>query len=197
VLDHIERWTDELCEAVAGNQPLASAVHREPRDLRDFSAPETPDCAETQVGAEEILCLAASDRADDIIARLFAVVLREHGLAARAVARDSRGAALDTRAPPGVVVISALPREGVMSARQLCRRARTHLPEVPVMVGLWHRRADLERSWSRLTAAGATQVSLSFEAGILDVKALLAGRTDPTRVGTSPVAPVSPVPERA
>jgi predicted PurR-regulated permease PerM len=180
VLDHIERWTEELADTAATRSvgfasALAAAAHE--------SAP----------GAE-VICLGAVDRADEITARLFALVVGEIPLVARAVPRG--GLRELEGSVPGIIVISALPRDGVTQARTVCRQARRLFPHTPVLVGLWHSAADPERCWSRLAGAGATRLASTFEAGALDVQALAAARAETLRAAPArppPAVGVAPV----
>jgi hypothetical protein len=172
VLDHIERWSEELADTTAVTQVAAG---------------------ESTSGVE-VICLGAVDRADDITARLFALVLRESAFTARAA---PHGALRQLEGAPAVIVISTLPRDGVTHARPLCRRAHALFPHTPVVVGLWHTVAELERCWARLAGAGATRLASSFAAGVLDVQALAARTEGPRSAATRPVPAVDPAPVRA
>jgi len=163
MLDHLERWTEELTESHPKAQAAAAA------------APGDPAAGAGAPGAGrgvEILCLAASDRADEIAARLTALVFGERGYAVQtAIHPGVPDGALET--PPAVVVISALPGEAAAHARHLCRRVRVRFGEAPIVVGLWQAIGEPERSWQRLASAGATNLETSLAAALAKVDRLV------------------------
>ncbi len=147
ILEHIERWTEELADST-----LQSAAGR--------SATDRPGT---------VACMPAADRADELAARLAAIVLCERGLIARTISR----AQLQTlEEPPAVILISALPSDAAAHARHLCRRSRARFPETPILVGLWHAEVTLERSWQRLARAGAARVTTTLRGAIDEIDAL-------------------------
>ncbi len=160
ILEHIERWTEELADSTLQPAPPHAATDR----------PGT------------VVCLPAADRADELAARLAAIVLCDRGLVARAISR----AQLQTlEEPPAVILICALPGDAAAHARHLCRRARARFPHIPVLVGLWHAEMRLERSWQRLASAGAARVTTTLRGAIDEIDALV--RTEGPR--GSPLAP--------
>jgi predicted PurR-regulated permease PerM len=143
ILEHINDWVDERLEMMT---PTWSR----------FGTLDTP------LVQPAVLCVPASDRADEIIAKLFEATVVERKLSARIIGpRDAiqlAGADLDSRA----IVISALPPEAVTAARAVCKRMRMNNSEVPVFVGLWNAAGDLDRARQRLAAAGATRTVVTF-----------------------------------
>jgi predicted PurR-regulated permease PerM len=148
ILEHIERWTEELADSALQSAAPQSATDR----------PGT------------VLCLPAADRADELAARLAAIVLCERGLLARTVSRAQLPALEE---PPAVILISALPSDAGAHARHLCRRARARFPHTPIFVGLWHAEVSLERSWQRLASAGAARVTTTLHGAIEEIDALV------------------------
>jgi len=141
ILEHINQWVDERLEL------MTPAMSR-------FANVEAP-------ARVAVLCVPASGRADEIIAKLFQAVIIERNLTARIIGRD----ATETVAGPGAaraIVISAAPPEAVTAARAACKRIRVDNGEIPVLVGLWNAAGDLDRARQRLTAAGATQTVVTF-----------------------------------
>jgi hypothetical protein len=67
-----------------------------------------------------------------------------------------------------IVCISAVPPEAMARTRYLCKRLKTRLPQVKVIVGFWDPQVDLTRVRARLLAAGADHVVGDF-AGLLQV----------------------------
>ena len=155
VLEHINQWVEERLElldtlerrAVAGSSPRVRWV----------------------------LCVPAADRADEVVAKLLASALLEHGIGAAFMTPD----ALE-KVPFGgdgvptidAVVVSALPPEAVAPARTVCRSARARGTELPLIVGLWDPENDLEKPRQRLSAAGAGQVVVTFAESVAALEAV-------------------------
>jgi predicted PurR-regulated permease PerM len=143
ILEHINEWIDERLEMMPAARPR-------------FENPETSPAQAA------VLCVPASDRADEVIAKLFEAAVIERKLSARIIgSKDAiqlSGAGRASRA----IVISALPPEAVTAARAVCKRMRMNNSEAPVFVGLWNAAGDLDRARQRLAAAGATRTVVSF-----------------------------------
>src|SRR5262249_61270012 len=62
---------------------------------------------------------------------------------------------------PAVVVIAAMPPEGLAQARHLCKRLRARFPDVKIIVGRW---GDSDEDGDRpsLLEAGADAVASTF-----------------------------------
>ncbi|HET9390968.1 MAG TPA: AI-2E family transporter [Steroidobacteraceae bacterium] len=138
IFEHVSLWLDERLDS------LDSMRSR----LVGFANPDRPP---------PILCIAAADRADEIVAKVFEAVLLERGM--NPYVRSARDN-FEPTLPPGTmaVVVSALPPEAVPSARAVCKSVHTSDPTMPVFVGLWCASGALERSRQRLEAAGAQGV---------------------------------------
>jgi predicted PurR-regulated permease PerM len=220
MLDHLERWTEELTDsfpgaaggAAAARAPGASAASGAAIVATGSTAAATVAAANAVVGAGApggsaapaagrgagILCLAASDRADEIAARLTALVLEERGYAAHAVSRPGMPD-IPPESPPAVVVISALPGDAGAHARHLCRRVRVRFADVPIVVGLWQAQpaGEPERSWQRLASAGATHVETSLGAALAKIDRLAMEGTaelPPPPAAVHPSRTPTPVP---
>ncbi len=143
ILENINEWVDERLELLS---PAKSG----------FANPDPTGLAPA------VLTVPASDRADEIIAKLFEAALIERNIGARIIgprdAIDPTGSHHGAR----VVVISALPPEAVTAARAVCKRMRTGRSHTPVIVGLWKAFGDLDRARQRLASAGATHMVVSF-----------------------------------
>jgi len=176
VLDHLERWSEELADAVAARKGNG-------RPGLEGNPP---------AAAPRVLCLAAADRGDEIAARLLVVTLQERGLSAQLLARAQVRTAIH-EGPPAVTVISALPRDAVAHARYMCRRVHAQFREVPVIVGLWHTEGDVERSWNRLVNAGAARLVTTFAEALREIEALAAGSAAaPAPPAVPPIGASSP-----
>jgi predicted PurR-regulated permease PerM len=143
ILEHVNEWVDERLEMMTPTRSL-------------FTTQESPD------SRSAIICVPASDRADEIIAKLFEASMVERKVSAKIIGpRDATQLAWEGLTPRAVV-ISALPPEAVTGARAVCKRMRKNNSEVTVIVGLWCAAGDLDRSRQRLAAAGATRTVSSF-----------------------------------
>lgn len=148
MVDHLERWTEELADALAHRQRSVHG-HGDP-------APASPRAGGAARTGVEVLCLAAADRTDEIAAKLIALALTEQGFTAHTMPRP--GVPEGAPPVPTIVLVSALPGDAAPHARHVCRRVRARLGEVPIVVGLWCAEAEIERSWQRITSAGAARV---------------------------------------
>ncbi|MGH8261423.1 MAG: AI-2E family transporter [Steroidobacteraceae bacterium] len=180
MLDHIERWAEELADSAAQQHgPRAAA-----------KSPVGADEAVARA-AVEILCLAAADRADEIAARLAAAVMAEQGYS---VHTAPRAGVPDTPIEsPAIVLISALPGDATAHARHLCRRVRARFGELPVMVGLWLAEAEMERSWQRLASAGTSRVITTLSEALTDI-GRFATEGVPRLPPMPPTQPTQPAP---
>jgi predicted PurR-regulated permease PerM len=141
ILEHINEWVDERLELMT---PVMSR----------FASAENPRVA-------AVLCVPASGRANEIIAKLFQAAIMERNLTAGIVGPDTPEI-LESDRGTRAIVISAVPPEAVTSARATCKRIRVGNSTLPVFVGLWNMVGDLDRARQRLTAAGATQTVVTF-----------------------------------
>jgi len=143
ILEHVNEWADERLELMT--QTRSRFANQD-----------------TNAAKPTVLCVPASDRADEVIAKLFETALVERQVSARIIgARDAVQLASEGYSPRAVVV-SALPPEAVTAARSVCKRLRKDDTDVPVIVGLWSAAGDLDRSRQRLAAAGATRTVTTF-----------------------------------
>jgi predicted PurR-regulated permease PerM len=164
VFQHIEEWADDFI-----------AVKDVPR--APPGNPTSPAFGTT------VLCFPAEDEADEISAKLLTSLLLEHGIKARSVRGD-----FEEEARPDAVVVSALPPEAVSAARRACRALRQRWHDVPIVVGLWNARGDLDRVRHRLESVGADSICTSFGECI----ALLEIRFATTRRAITQAEPSTP-----
>jgi len=172
ILEHVNEWVDERLEMMA------------PARFR-FANQEDP------TGSQSILCVPASDRADEIIAKLLEASLVDRQVSAKIIGPRDAIQLASEGFTPRAVVISALPPEAVTAARAVCKRMRRDDQDVTVIVGLWCAAGDLDRSRQRLAAAGATRTVSSFA----ECFALLEERPVAEAMAPSRVPPELVVPE--
>jgi predicted PurR-regulated permease PerM len=157
VFQHLEEWIDEYVDQrevpkVPPGNPMAPIFGR------------------------SVLCVPAEDRADEISAKLLALLLLEQGAKARTAPNGWEEAA-----KPDIVVVSALPPDAATAARRACKALRNRWHDVPIIVGLWNAVGDTERARQRLEAAGADQVCLSFAEciALIEIRFEAPGRAPP------------------
>jgi predicted PurR-regulated permease PerM len=156
ILEHINDWVDERLELMTPSRPgFASGV----------SPAEAP----------EVLCVPASNRVNEIIAKLFQAAIIERHLTARIIGPEA-AEIVEGDNGTRAIVISAVPPEAVTAARAVCKRIRVANGEVPVFVGLWNAVGDLDRARQRLTAAGATETVVTFAECFALLEAAIAPR---------------------
>jgi len=131
------------------------AIFAHMRDILDEAREQAPARAPLPV-----CIVAAHDDADQIAA---AALSSESGahlvpfplLANEVIQEIERGGCT-------AVVISAIPPQAATQASHLARRLRRHFPKTRIIVALWTKLENLERSRERLKAAGIDEVVTSF-----------------------------------
>lgn len=153
-------------------------LHDQILELADeIVPPRDPPSEPTSLSAISVLCLPARDIADETAAVLFAKLLSQHGLNARAASIAAlSGEKLDlvTEHRADVVCVSAMPPAAMTHARYLVKRLKTRFAQTPIIVGLWNAHDDAERARLRLQSAGADKVVTSYADGLTEVKAVAA-----------------------
>jgi len=170
VLDHVNQWVEERLELV----DRANSTGKTYREAR-------------------VLCVAAADRADEVVAKLLTAALLETGVGAAFVKLEELEQiplnGEDGRAAVEVVVVSALPPEAVAPARAVCRSVRNRKPDLALIVGLWDPGSDLAKPRQRLQAAGAGQLAVTFAECVATLDSMAASaRPDPAQPQAPAVA---------
>ncbi len=126
--------------------------------------------------AVPVLCLPASNAADEVAAIMLAHLLGKRGVMARVLSSKSLvSEMIEVSAKSGapILCISAVPPGSVMPATHLCKRLRGRLPEARIVVGLW-READVERRQQRLKRVNADDIFVKLDAAANEI-AMVAG----------------------
>jgi len=63
---------------------------------------------------------------------------------------------------PSVVLIAALPPDGLAQTRHLCKRLRARLPDIKILVGRWGGPDAKANDREALMAAGADEVGMTL-----------------------------------
>jgi len=111
-----------------------------------------------------ILCLPARDEGDEIAATMVAQILETSGCHVQAVSITSLASEmvdLVDQCTADVVCVSATPPAAVMHARYLCKRLRSQLPEVKLVVGLWNAQGDLNKAKERIGCGAVVVATLA------------------------------------
>ena len=174
-------------------------IHRAVRELvEEFGAAEmagrSPDQGGIRRSERKVLCLPATDEADEIVALMLVQLLMIDGysaeaLSAKTLASEALG---EIRArEPALVCISSLPRLGIAQARYLVKRVEMELPAVKIVTGIWH--ATAERRARIGTSLGGTVV-ITLREALEQIKPLAECAPAPGTVVTKKVRSVLNVP---
>jgi hypothetical protein len=164
---------------VLDDERLAFIRAKVAESVEELAEDGSPLAPRDSVDQGDVLCLPADDEADETAARLLSAALRSRkvpALAASAKTLKAEMLELVSRAQPSVIVLSGIPPSALQPARYLCKRLRTVCPTVPVVVGLWNAKGDLEKAHERLLSAGATHVVVSFAECVERVEAIRSAR---------------------
>lgn len=170
-----------------------------PPDLEGDAKPAVEEGAETVPAVEEpplrmsVLCLPAADAADEVAAQLLARVLLPAEFSAEVLpAATLKGERLErvAQTQPDVVFISAMPPAALIHARYVCKKLRSHFPEVPIVVGLWDAQGDIQKATEQLAAVGASKVITSAADAVTELSRLRQPMVQGVRSKPAALAPV-------
>ena len=142
---------------------LIQELNEQPEE-RHGEKPAEPDDKDVAV-----LCLPAADEADELAALMLARLLKQRGVSVKtapASALTSERLGLVEEERVTLVCISALPPGALTPAKYLCKRLRTQLPEVRIIVGYWQRNADLNRLQERIDSSLAEGIVTSLQQAV-------------------------------
>lgn len=127
----------------------------------------------TGFGRTDIVCIPASDEADELVGMMFAQVLRQAGYSATYLAIGTVNDMLEQVAQRGFrfVCVSALPPFAVGQARSLCKRVRAKFPRTPILVGLWAFSGGVPKAGERAGAC-ADAVATTLAEAVLQIRRL-------------------------
>ncbi len=132
-----------------------------------------------------IVCIPASDRADETTAGMLAQLLELAGCATLCFpVVTSPTEVLEELAihPSDIVCISALPPFALMNARSLSKRLRTRFPKLRIVVGLWNFSAGGANPEQRLEAAFSVEVVTTLAQAVERVQTPMESMTLPEGV---------------
>jgi predicted PurR-regulated permease PerM len=148
------------------------------RELIDVLTEQTDQPEPSPLGASLVLAIPARDEADEATLMLlrrrldpsrFRVdVASPDQLASEAVAE------VQARAP-GAVVVGALAGTGhVLHLRYLCKRLRTHFPDLPIILGWWGADATDTATREGMLSAGASRVAVTIAEACAQIQEVAA-----------------------
>jgi len=123
-----------------------------------------------------VVCIPASDRADESTAAMLTQILELAGYTAVLLPiPHSPGDALDllSRQECDVVCISALPPFALLHVRSLTKQLRRSFPKLRIVAGLWNFLASGEQSEERLAAAFSVDVVTTLAQALERIQAPL------------------------
>jgi len=145
-------------------------------ELSDYRSPYVKAPCEDQAKPDRIrpvVCIPADDHADEIAGTMFAQLLEQCGhktmlLGAAALTQEIM---VRLGEDPGTIVcISAVPPFAFAQARKLAQTLREHLPENPLIVGLWGGTGDPEALQSRFGSARPESVVTTLGAALSQIR---------------------------
>jgi predicted PurR-regulated permease PerM len=146
-------------------------------ELTDYKSPlaTEPDCDPSLLmeRSRTVICVPASDLADEIAATMFAQLLEQCGhktLLLPPVALSPEILARLAEEPGTILCISAVPPFAFAHARTLAMRLRQSLPKNRILVGLWNTTGDKDVLRDRFGNAHPNMVVTTLRDAVAQVK---------------------------
>ena len=138
------------------------------------AAPVNTEAAKPELPPGRVICLPASDEADEVTAAMLAQLLEQGGCVVISFPPGPdllHAVQLLKPAVGDVFCISSLPPFAFTNARALSRQLRTHFPKTRIIVGVWGFTGETERALERFHAPRPDQLVTSLEQAVLAVTA--------------------------
>jgi DNA-binding NarL/FixJ family response regulator len=116
-------------------------------------------------GTPYVLACAAEDEGDAIALAMLRELVSPFECEielASAHALSGEIVSLAAEKKPSVVLIAALPPDGLAQTRHLCKRLRARLPDIKILVGRWGGPDATANDREALMAAGADEVGMTL-----------------------------------
>ena len=129
------------------NEPTSVAISNEPQAVASTTPPSLT----------RVLCLPASDEADEVAAFVLSQLLAARGIVIEVMSAQAFSGEMITHVSEeehSIVCISALPPRAAKHVRVLCKRLRAKFPLLKIVVGLWRPELSTRGVQSRLAALG-------------------------------------------
>ena len=142
-----------------------------------------------------VLCVPASDEADEVTATMLALLLEQSGCVVLPFTRDPGLPQLALVQPSAgdIFCISALPPFAFAHARTLSSQLRARFPGIRIVVGVWGFSGATEQAMERFQTPRpeklVTSMAAAIQAVMMPADTLTEGSCTRQRVGTGP-API-------
>jgi hypothetical protein len=150
--ERTERVQEQAAKAVEDAKDAAPAPTKRP----PVRLPAVPsDCS------INVLCLPARDEADEIVAFMLSELLELRGYCtstSTAASLASEMVEMVEQKQAQIICVSAMPPAAVGHARYLCKRLHARWGEMPMLVGLWNARGNLDRARKRIGCSEKVRV---------------------------------------
>jgi predicted PurR-regulated permease PerM len=133
----------------------ATVMYDMTREIVEIAAERHPCAATDQVEQPAVVCIPARDEADEVVAGMLVLLLRQCGGAAVVRHEVEQG--------DESVVVSALPPFAVIHARSVCKRIRADHPNTRIVLGVWGSKTPAEVIQERLGTNSVDAVVTSLE----------------------------------
>lgn len=149
-----------------------------------------------------IVCLPASDRADEIAGAMLAQLLNSTGIPVICLpASDSQGDVLQELSldAADVLFLSALPPFALLSSRTACKKLRERFPDLTIILGLWTNTQESANYEERLSKAFGVEVVHTLaqaSARIAEIRGLENASGSALNLRTAPLLPAEESPLR-
>jgi predicted PurR-regulated permease PerM len=132
---------------------------------------------ERAIRAGRVLCVPASDTADEITSAMLAQLLEDLSFAVLSFPAGSALQDLAALQPDAtdIICISALPPFAFARARAICKQVRTRYPKIAVVVGVWGFAGDAEEALLRFEPARPNKLLTSVAGAVEYIEALASG----------------------
>lgn len=158
-------------------QSITEFILEVPQIVEDFATENGKDAGKTAAEKPlDIVCMGASDQADEIVASLLAQLLEAAGHTVTCLpVAESRSeyerVPQESGRPIDVVLISALPPFALLSARTISKRAHVQYPNAEIIIGLWQFSTDAKQAAERLGKIFPDPVVTSLADAIAHIEA--------------------------
>lgn len=158
----------------------------------DREAQHSDNVQNPRLTALKIVCLPASDDADETTAAMLSQLLRVLGVDAAqmsSVALIGEMVQEISGQEASIVCVCALAPFAVAKARSVCKRLRAALPQLKIVVGIWGSVELTGGTESRVKSAGADHIVFTLEGAVETVRQLVEAASYREGAGKDPALP--------
>lgn len=167
-----------LVETIGEHSDEMIAGHNGPKNRTREQNPQHP---ETASPGSSVLSLPARDEADEIVALMLAQLLNARGVATKSVSSfplASEQMAETEREHAQVACICAVPPDGYLYARYLCKRLRSQFPDIQIVAAILDQ-SDPQDVNKRQPVLPADEVTCTLEQTVAKIISLTATQREP------------------